>query len=156
MNQKKLEYIEDAGMLFEQFGMTRMAGRVFGCLVISDKDAVSFNDIKKTLNASKGSISGSTKQLIHTGLIEPVTLPGDRKTYYRPNKNMNAGEILKARTQQFDKLSRILLQGKKLKERDDDISEWLLEFGTFYSWVGGQIEELIDRWEIEKEKIINQ
>lgn len=153
MNKKQLTYIEESGILFEQLGMTRMAGRIFGYLIVSDKTEASFDDIKNALNASKGSISGTTKQLINTGFVEPVSLPGDRKTYFRLNK-MEVGSILKARIQFFNKFSDLLTKGRNLKSRDDEISVWLNEVSTFYTWVGGQINRIIHKWENEKDEII--
>jgi len=155
MNNQKLSYIEESGILFEQLGMTRMAGRVFGYLVVSDKSEVSFDDIRKTLEASKGSISGTTKQLITIGLIEPITKTGDRKTYFRISK-MNVGTILKSRIEMFTKFSVILKKGNDLKEKEDHVSAWLHEISSFYDWLGGAIEEVLDRWEVEKKQVLNK
>lgn len=155
MKKEKLEYIEKSGIIFEQLGMTRMAGRVFSLLIVSEKTALSFDEIRDKLKASKGSISGTTKQLINAGLIERVSLPGDRKTYFRPTR-MKVGAILKARVQMFARFSEMLYEGRALKDKEDDISEWLTEIATFYGWVGDRIEELIDTWEDEKEEIIKQ
>lgn len=155
MNKEKLSYIEESGITFEQMGMTRMAGRLFGYLIVSNMDAVSFNDIKEALDASKGSISGTTKQLITIGLIEPITLPGDRKTYFRISK-INVGTILKARINLFNKFSLVLDKGNSLKERKDETSEWLKEVSSFYSWVVGAFDEILDRWEVEKQEIIKR
>ncbi len=40
MRKKKLDHIEESGLLFEQTGMTRMAGRIFGYLLICDEDLI--------------------------------------------------------------------------------------------------------------------
>jgi len=155
MNKDKLEYIENTGLMFEAFGMTRMSGRFFGYLIVNDKDAASFNDIKEALNASKGSISGTSTQLLNAGLIEQVSLPGDRKTYYRLNKD-RVGSILKARTKLFEQFADTLVEGRRLKQRDDEVSDWLLEISTFYSWIGDQIDETLKEWELNKKEIIKQ
>lgn len=155
MNKKKLEYIENTGLMFEAFGMTRMSGRFFGYLVVNDKDTASFNDIKEALNASKGSISGTSSQLLNAGLIEQVSLPGDRKTYYRLSKD-RVGSILKARTKLFEQFAKTLVEGRSLKNREDDVSEWLLEISTFYSWIGDQIDETLEEWEKNKKEIIKK
>lgn len=155
MKQEKLTFIEESGLVLESFGMTRMAGRVFGYLMVCDEDAVSFDDIRNALDASKGSISGTTKQLINSGLIEQLSLPGDRKTYFRVSQ-MHVGEILKARTHFFKKFATILAKGREIKNREDKVSDWLLEISTFYNWIGGEIDKIIDRWELEKDSIIQQ
>lgn len=155
MNSEKLSYIEELGIFFEQLGMTRMAGRVFGYLIVSDQSEVSFEDIRRTLEASKGSISGTTKQLIAIGFIEPLTKPGDRKTYFRIS-NMNVGTILKSKIDMFTKFSLILKKGNELKTKEDNVSDWLNEISSFYDWLGVEIDEMLDRWEVEKKQILNK
>lgn len=154
MDKQQLNYIEECGILFEQFGMTRMAGRIFGYLIVSDKQEASFNDIRDALKASKGSISGTTNQLINAGFLEPVSLSGDRKTYYRLNR-IEVAKLLEARLQLFEKFSELTSKGRKLKKKSDDISDWLIEISTFYDWIGDQIISVIQKWEDEKYKIIN-
>lgn len=154
MNKDKLTFIEESGLMFEQLGMTRMVGRVFGYLLVCDQDEVSFDQIREVLNASKGSISSTTRQLIQTGLIEPVSLPGDRKTYYKIT-HIELGNLLKGRMQLFSKFSEILNKARKVKKREDSVADWLLEASVFYNWVGSQIDEVIDRWHKKKAGIIN-
>ncbi len=153
MDKKQLSYIEENGIFFETLGMTRMAGRVFGYLIVSDKKEASFDDIRLALKASKGSISGTTKQLINVGFVQPISLPGDRKTYFRLNK-IEVGKILEARIQSFDKFSEMISKGDSLRDTEDEQSEWLKEISTFYNWVGEEIKGIIKKWEKDKEKII--
>lgn len=152
MDKEKLAYIEETGLVFEGFGMTRMAGRILGYLLVCDKDEVSFDEIRKALHASKGSISGTTKLLINVGMVEQVSLPGDRKTYFRISRT-KVGTILKSRISQFETLSNTFSKGRRLKTREDEVSEWLEEISSFYKWVGHEIESIIDRWEDEKNEI---
>lgn len=153
MDKKQLIYIEENGIFFESLGMTRMAGRVFGYLIVSDKKEASFDDIRLALKASKGSISGTTKQLINAGFLQPVSLPGDRKTYFRLNK-IEVGKILESRIQLFAKFSEMISKGGSLRKKEDDLSGWIKETSTFYDWVGGEIKEIISKWESKKKKII--
>jgi len=155
MEQNKLNYIEESALMFEQLGMTRMVGRVFGYLVVCDEDAVSFDQIRNTLQASKGSISATIKQLMQIGFIEAVSKPGDRKTYFRIS-GIELTDFLRARMKMFDLFSDKMNQGKKLRDRDDDVSQWLLEASAFYSWVGSQLEGVIDTWQKDKNRIIRE
>lgn len=155
MDKDKSTYIEETGLLLEKLGMTRMAGRIFGYLIVSDEEQASFDQIRKALQASKGSISGTMKQLLQIGMVEAVSLPGDRKTYYRLSK-MKIEDILRSRMSQFNAFADILAKGEALKSEKDEISDWLIEASTFYRWVGGQIDEIITKWEAEKEEIIKE
>jgi len=155
MDEKRLAYIEEAGLLLETSGMTRMAGRIFGYLLICDEDAVSFDRIREVLDASKGSISTNLKHLVHAQLIEPVSLPGDRKTYYRVS-HIQIGDIMKNRTELIKKFVKIFAKGYELKTRRDNVSEWLIESTCFYNWMDKQIMDLTARWETEKKDIIQK
>ena len=155
MNKEKLIYTEETALMFEKLGMTRMAGRVFGTLIVSKQESLSFDQICETLDASKGSISGTTKQLVEIGLIEPVSLPGDRKTYYRITK-IELGDLLKSRMQMFSKFSENLTKGRSLRDKEDEVSQWLLEASTFYSWIGSEMDQVIDKWHDQKDEIIKQ
>lgn len=76
-------FIERLGLLAEESGMPRMAGRVLGWLLISHEPLQSFGEIVDGLGASKGSISSMTRFLVQLGLIERVTQPGDRRDFFR-------------------------------------------------------------------------
>ncbi|MFC2034422.1 GbsR/MarR family transcriptional regulator, partial [Chloroflexota bacterium] len=76
-------FVEEVGVVFEQTGMPRMAGRIFGCLLISDPPHQSTDQLAEDLMASKGSISSMTRLLIQINLIERLSLPGVRHDYFR-------------------------------------------------------------------------
>ena len=84
---EKQEFVEEVGMVFEQTGLPRMSGRIFGWLLVSDSPQQNAEQIGKALLASKGSISTSTRLLIQHGLIERVSLPGVRHDYFRLRAN---------------------------------------------------------------------
>lgn len=69
-------------MVLEQFGSTRSAGLVWGWLIMSPRPQ-SLDDLASGLSLSKASISLYTRLLEQMGVIERVTVLGDRKTYYQ-------------------------------------------------------------------------
>src|SRR5436190_20101826 len=77
------EVVEAFGVLFEELGLTRMAGRIFGALLISEEAQLSAADLAEQLSASAGSISSITRQLLHFGVIERISRRGERRSYYR-------------------------------------------------------------------------
>lgn len=84
---EQAHFIEEMGLLFEQAGMPRMAGRIFAWLLISDPPLQSSTELVDGLQASKGSISTMTRLLIQIGLIERVSLAGDRRDYFQIKPN---------------------------------------------------------------------
>lgn len=155
MNREKEKYLEEIGLLFDQMGMTRMSGRAFGYLIVCDEEHVSFEQIRQALQASKGSISMTMKQLLHTGFVETMGLPGDRKTYYRIS-GVEIGKMLQSRMQFMDKFSNALMKGKALKDKQDKVSRWLEETSVFYDWVEHKMSETIAEWEEKKEMIMKK
>ena len=155
MNEKKRHFLEEVGMLFDQLGMTRMSGRAFAYLIVCDRDHASFDQIREALQASKGSISPTMKQLVQTGLVESVSLPGDRKTYFRISE-MEIGKMLEARMQLMNEFSDTLIKGKKMKERSDHVTNWLDETAAFYNWMEEKMHEIFEEWEENKESIMKE
>ncbi|MEP0955784.1 MarR family transcriptional regulator [Microcoleus sp. FACHB-1515] len=77
------QFVEDVGVMFEAVGLPRMAGRILGWLLVSVPAQQSLSEIAEVLQASKGSISMMTRLLIQVGLIERISLPGDRRDYFQ-------------------------------------------------------------------------
>lgn len=77
------DFIEKAGVDFEETGIPRMAGRLFGWLLISDPPYQSPAELADVLHASKGSISTSVRLLQQMGFIERYVIPGSRHDYFR-------------------------------------------------------------------------
>ena len=69
---EKRHFIEDISLYFEQMGLPRMAGRVLGVLLIAEPPQQSLNDLCEMLQASKSSVSTTTRLLIEMGLIDRV------------------------------------------------------------------------------------
>ncbi|EAU41382.1 hypothetical protein FP2506_01405 [Fulvimarina pelagi HTCC2506] len=86
MNQSCAEarerFIERMGEHMEMEGLPRIAGRLFGLLLV-DPGTVSFSDLAERLGVSRGSISTNARLLEGKGLIERVAVDGERQDYFR-------------------------------------------------------------------------
>jgi DNA-binding transcriptional regulator GbsR (MarR family) len=76
------EFVERLALAMEADGLPRIAGRVFALLLLSE-DVLSLDHIAESIGASKASASVNTRLLEQRGLIERVSLQGDRRDYYR-------------------------------------------------------------------------
>jgi DNA-binding transcriptional regulator GbsR (MarR family) len=79
----ELEFAERIGRLFEEAGSSRISGRIVGWLMICEPAEQSQPELVETLGVSKASVSTELRTLMHLGLIERTTRPGDRRSYYR-------------------------------------------------------------------------
>lgn len=75
-------FIERFALSLEREGMPRIAGRIFAFLLV-EGSAFTFEELAEQLQVSRGSVSTNTRGLEATGLIERITVPGDRKTRYQ-------------------------------------------------------------------------
>jgi len=75
--------IEDFGLFFENYGLARSVGRIYGHLLTTPEPLSSLESIAESLLLSKASASTTVRVLITMQLIEKASLPGDRRDYYR-------------------------------------------------------------------------
>lgn len=150
---KRSAYIEESGLFFEELGLTRMAGRILGLLIVTDKEMVSFDDIREALKASKSSISTNLKSLVRVMFVKPLSLPGDRKTYYALSSDLSWSELIRQKMKTMDYMVNLFEKGLHLRTNQDDRpSEWIKDAIEFYTWMGREFPDLIDRWEAQKQK----
>jgi DNA-binding Lrp family transcriptional regulator len=75
-------FIEEMGQFLGGYGMTPMAGRMWGWLLICDPPEQTAADIAEALQASRGAISGTARILTSAGFIRRTTRRGDRREYF--------------------------------------------------------------------------
>ena len=88
-------FVERVGRFWESVSLGRSAGRILGWLMICEPVHQSAGDLVSTLGMSTGSVSTKVRSLQQIGLVERVTFPGDRASYYQLpvgvwSKSMNA------------------------------------------------------------------
>jgi DNA-binding transcriptional regulator GbsR (MarR family) len=77
-----LETIEEAGKVFEKFGLTPMQGRIISYFTVSDPPEKTFDELVKYFKASKSSVSNSLNFLLQNKIIDYKTFASDRKRYF--------------------------------------------------------------------------
>lgn len=75
------DFVESMGLCWESEGLPRIAGRLFGFLILQSEPC-SLDDLAAALGVSKASISTDSRRLEQLGLIARVGKPGDRRDYY--------------------------------------------------------------------------
>lgn len=75
-------FIERLGLIMETDGLPRIAGQLFGVLLLSSEPQ-SLDQLAARLKVSKGSVSLDARLLRQRGVIERVSRPGDRRDYYQ-------------------------------------------------------------------------
>ncbi len=142
-------FVEDISLYFEQMGLPRTAGRVLGVLLICDPPAQSLTDLCELLQASKSSISTTTRLLTEMGLIERAVSPLPRQVYFQ----FKAGGwlvFIRQRLSLWASLHQIAEQGLEvLQDRDPELRERLQEAHDMFSLIEDELPALLER--VEKE-----
>ena len=143
-------FVEEVGLFIERMGLPRMAGRVLGKLLISVPPHQSTGELAESLLASKGSISTMTRLLIQGGLIERMSLPGERRDYFRIKPNawfqmtlQDNLRLIALRDHANRGLGLLSGQGPELRERLEE----LLDLCAFYE---RELPGLLERWERQR------
>jgi DNA-binding transcriptional regulator GbsR (MarR family) len=82
MTEKESAFVEEMGQALASYGMTPMAGRMWGWLLICDPPEQTAADLAEALRASRGAISGTARLLATAGMIRRIRRGGDRREFF--------------------------------------------------------------------------
>jgi DNA-binding transcriptional regulator GbsR (MarR family) len=82
MTEGESHFVEEMGSFLAGLGMTPMAGRMWGWLLICDPPEQTAAQVADALQASRGAISGTARILANAGLVRRSTRRGDRREYF--------------------------------------------------------------------------
>lgn len=147
MTKEQIDYVEDMALFFDQLGLTRASGRIFGYMILSPTDHPSPEDFMKDLHMSKGSVSMSLKALQVLGYIEPVSIRGSRKTHYIL-KQQSFKSLIEQRNKVLGYMIEKFKNGQKLQNKSNPHAiQWLSGSIEFYSWMAEKVLKLAEEWE---------
>ena len=146
-------FVEEVGIVFEQTGLPRMAGRIFGWLLTCDPPHQTTGEIVQALLASKGSISTMTRLLIRIGLIEKLSLPGVRQEYFRLRADAWRHLIRHGLNDEICMFRQLAERGMALPaDKLPQARKWLEGICDVYSFLEREFPILVERWEKEHEE----
>jgi DNA-binding transcriptional regulator GbsR (MarR family) len=135
-------FIERIGLSVEADGLPRIAGRIMGFFVIHG-GPVSFTELADRLQVSRGSVSTNARLLASLGIIEKISLPGDRQNYYqlseRPYVRLIEGYIKR----QQDMEAVVKEVQAKMPTTMKATRTRLRELQAFYKTAAEQLQQLV-------------
>ena len=109
MDARDEQFIERMGQLYQNDAMPRIAGRMFGLLLLSPEPR-SMDEIAELLQVSKASVSANARLLETIHMIERVTRPGDRRDYYEVTEDTYQ-RMIELRLQRIRRMKALLDDG---------------------------------------------
>ena len=144
-------FIEEVGVVFEQTGLPRMAGRLFGWLLISDPPYQSPSELAEVLHASKGSISTSIRLLTQIGFIERHVIPGSRHDHFRLPGDAIKKIIQHGLIQEIKMFRTLSERGLELTEAlPENRKAWLKEIQSRYTYLEKAFPALLENYDRER------
>jgi DNA-binding PadR family transcriptional regulator len=132
--------------VFEFSGVPRMAGRVWGALLIAEEPELSSADLVARLHASSGSISTATRYLLDSGLIERRRRPGERRDYFAAS-SAGLSRIMRRRQVLISQMVALADRGLETFGDRPAARPRLEDVREFYAWFDRELPALMDRWE---------
>lgn len=142
----KKAFVEEASLIFEKQGHSRISGQILAWLHVCEPEAQSFNDLVEHLNVSKASISNMTRLLLQSGFIEKVRKSGERQTYFRLVDHAWC-KVMERQIEIMSELRNISAKYKEeLKDEVNSDIDRLNEMHDFYAFVSEHFPESIESY----------
>ena len=87
IEEAKQQFISSWGAFGTHWGINRTMAQIHALLMVSP-DPLTQEDMMKELNVSRGNINMNIRELIDWGLVERLTIPGERKEFFTAEKDI--------------------------------------------------------------------
>jgi hypothetical protein len=82
LSPEQQRFVESVGLYFEQYQLSRIGGRLLGLLTLLG-GPLTLDQMAGALGVSRASVSTNMRVLVTLGIADHLSLPGDRRDYYR-------------------------------------------------------------------------
>ncbi len=150
MTPGQSEFVEEMGQYLASYGMTPMAGRMWGWLLICEPSEQTAAEIAEALQASRGAISGTARILSSAGMIRRTTRRGDRREYFSaPPEALDS--MLTSASSTYRRLREIAERGLAAStDQSPSARARLEEFRDVIGFIERELPLMIDRFFSER------
>lgn len=144
MNESEAHFVEQLALRLSEGGMSRMPARVFAALLLAPAGGLTAADIAERLQISSGSVSGATRYLAQTGLVERRRVPGERSDRFDV-RGTTWAEATLVQTDLVQRLADTLTLG--IEATDDAAAhERLVGTRDYFAYLVDELPRLAERW----------
>lgn len=145
-----LQFIENIGLHFEEYGVPRIGGRILGLLLASSRP-ISPEEMADLLQVSRSSVSTNLRTLVMIGLADRVSLPGERSDFYIFADDAWT-KSLEMRLDSIHALREMAADGLKGVNEQQPAYVRLAEILTWTEMVQAGFETMLQQWQSQKEE----
>ncbi len=140
----RTEFVEELGLLAFEMGTPRAMARVLAWMVVCEPAEQSARAIQVALKLSAGAVSSAVRMLFTLGMLERVAYPGDRRIYYRMERDAWERAI-EARMRTMTRLREVA--DRAVAAAGPTGPERLREMRDVYAWFESQSDVIFGRQE---------
>ena len=139
------DFIEQMGEVYDQIGLSRIAGQLFGLLLVCDPSEQSAQDLARVVRASAGSVNTQLRLLVGLGLVARRGRPGSRQYLYRIQPEAWSG-LLTGRLRLVGRLRELAELGLASVGDIPERRDRLQAMRDFYTFFEAEMSALIERY----------
>lgn len=144
-------FIERMGLAAEHDGLSRIAGRLFGALLLADQP-LSLDTLAEKLAVSKASISTEARRLFDRVVAERIGKPGDRRDYYALTPDFFA-QIVRFRLNRWAALRHLVQEMQESPtEQPRVVRERFAYINDVHAFVLARVEDALREWNERSER----
>jgi DNA-binding transcriptional regulator GbsR (MarR family) len=146
MTEQERAFVEEMGQALASYGMTPMAGRMWGYLLICDPAEQTAGDLADALQASRGAISGTARMLATAGMIRRTRKGGDRREFFSaPSETFD--QFLRNADRIYRHFREIAERGlAAIDDRPPTARARLEEFRDVFAFMEQEVPAVVDRF----------
>jgi DNA-binding transcriptional regulator GbsR (MarR family) len=147
MEKDKQQYVEEFALFAEQeVGLGATIGRVLAWMLVCEPPQQTLDEICEALDMSKSTISTTVRLMSQFGMIERVSVRGDRRHFYQMNQGFWTQRFDQA-LHEFARFNEMAEKGLALlADADPKDRERLENMQALYQFLTKEFPPLIDKW----------
>ncbi len=150
MSESESRFVEEMGQILASYGMTPMAGRMWGWLLICEPAEQTAAELAEALHASRGAISGTARILASAGMIRRSTRRGDRREYFSAPPE-GTDQFIAGAGRVYGQLREMLERGlSAIADRPPETRVRLQELRDVMAFIETEVPAVFDRYLSER------
>ncbi len=154
LDQASLHYIDELGLFFKRFGLSRIAGNVWGLLILAEHP-LSIDEIAARLQVSRTAIVTNLQTLQAVAMVQvaPRRGRGDRREYYQIGED-SWENMLKSGDERINLLLGLTKTGLNIIRTDNqEAYKRLKQMEAFFEFWQEWSETFEQAWEKRKTEL---
>ena len=126
LEEGKEKFIQSWGVIGSNWGINRTMAQIHALLLIAP-ESLSAESVMEDLQISRGNANMNLRELIDWGLVYKELKPGERKEYFRAEKDMwdvVKKIIVRRKKKELEPMLKVLNELDKIEEKTDEAEEF--------------------------------